>query len=104
MASCARPARRRVDSSRYSRTWSSTLWKRSQEEELHLVVGEWHVERHRSRLPGWRRQYPDAVVGLRPLDQQIEIKIGKIRSRRPIYKLKPISEPGSSLRANAMYA
>ena len=104
MASCARPARRRVDSSRYSRTWSSTLWKRSQEEELHLVVGEWHVERHRSRLPGWRRQYPDAVVGLRPLDQQIEIKIGKVRSRRPIYKLKPISEPGSFLRANAMYA
>jgi hypothetical protein len=47
---------------------------------------------------------PDAVVGLRPLDQQIEIKIGKVRSRRPIYKLKPISEPGSSLRANAMYA
>src|SRR5829696_6811674 len=53
-----------------------------QQEILQLQVGEWHPEQSRPTLSRRRGQYSDPVIGLRPLDQQVEIKISKLAHRR----------------------
>src|SRR5688500_13462793 len=59
----------------------------SQQEVLHLEVGEWHLERSRPTLSGRRGQHSDPVIGLGPLHQQVEIKIRKLAHRRLPSKL-----------------